>query len=85
MAAVVEMLSVAEPDLVIDAGPKLAVAPLGNPLALSETVPPNPFSAPTEIAKLVLPPAVTFCEAGVAVIEKSGFAGPLTVKLTLAL
>jgi hypothetical protein len=29
------------------AGEKLAVAPIGNPLALSVTIPPNPFKAPT--------------------------------------
>jgi len=48
LALVVEMLNVAEPERVTDVGLKLAVAPLGNPLALSETVPLNPFSAPME-------------------------------------
>ena len=32
---------------VIGLGLKLAVAPLGNPLALKVTVPVNPFRAPT--------------------------------------
>ncbi len=49
IAFVVETLNVAEPERVIDVGLKLAVAPLGNPLALSETVPLNPFSAPMDI------------------------------------
>ena len=41
------MLTVELPEALIDAGLKLAVAPVGNPLALSVTVPVKPFSAPT--------------------------------------
>jgi len=48
VALVVEMLNVAEPERLTDVGLRLAVAPLGNPLALSDTVPLNPFSAPME-------------------------------------
>jgi hypothetical protein len=40
-------VSVEVPLPLIVAGEKLAVAPVGNPLALRVTVPVNPFSAPT--------------------------------------
>jgi hypothetical protein len=40
-------VSVEEPDVTIDAGLNLAVAPLGKPLALSEAVPLKPFTADT--------------------------------------
>ena len=40
----VETVKVDEPEAPIDAGLKLAVAPLGKPLALNVTVPVNPFS-----------------------------------------
>jgi hypothetical protein len=39
----VATVSVEEPDPAIDAGLKLALAPAGNPPALSPTVPVNPF------------------------------------------
>jgi hypothetical protein len=38
---------VAEPEPVRDAGLKLALAPVGKPVALSDTVPANPLSALT--------------------------------------
>ena len=41
----VDMLTVEVPDPVTDVGLKLAVAPVGNPLALSATLPLNPSSA----------------------------------------
>ena len=68
----VDTLSVDDPDWLIEAELKLAVAPVGAPATLRDTVPLKPFSAVTEIVKLVLPPAVTDCDAGVADIEKSG-------------
>jgi hypothetical protein len=57
MLVEVEMLSVELPDVLIDTGLKLAVIPLGNPLAVNETVPENPFKEPTVTVKLVLLPA----------------------------
>jgi len=39
---VVDTVIVVEPEVVIDAGLKLALAPLGNPPALKVTVPVNP-------------------------------------------
>jgi hypothetical protein len=44
---VVVMVSVEDPDVLIDAGENDGVAPLGKPLALRLTVPVKPFSAPT--------------------------------------
>jgi hypothetical protein len=41
----VDILTVELPDPVTDVGLKLAVAPVGNPLALSATLPLNPFEA----------------------------------------
>ena len=40
-------LSVALPEVVIEAGEKLAVTPAGNPLTVSATAPVNPYSAET--------------------------------------
>ena len=41
----VDMFTIEVPDPVTDVGLKLAVAPTGNPLALSATLPLNPSSA----------------------------------------
>ena len=41
------MLSVEVPEPVTEAGVKLPVAPAGNPLTLSVTLPLKPLSAPT--------------------------------------
>ena len=68
------MLSVELPDVLIAAGLKLACMPLGNPLAVRDTLPVNPFSAPTLTVKLVLLPALIDCELGEAEIEKFGVA-----------
>ena len=76
----VEMLSVEEPEPPIEAGLKLAEAPLGNPLTPRLTVAVKPLSALTLAVKLVPAPTVTDCELGVAEIEKSG---TLTVKDTV--
>lgn len=86
MLAVVEMLSVELPEVVIEAGLKLAVMPLGNPLAVNETLPLNPLSVPMLTVKLVLLPATIACEVGVDVIEKFGGGGAcVTVIPTVAL
>ena len=48
VAAEVAIVSVELPEPpLIDAGLKLAVAPLGRPPTLNDTVPPNPFSGDT--------------------------------------
>ena len=85
MLLVVEILRVAAPDVVIDAGVKLADIPAGNPLAVRDTVPANPLLPATFTVKLVLLPAPTVCELGVAVIEKSGGMFGVTVTLTVVL
>jgi len=41
------MASVEDPEPLIDAGVKLALAPAGNPLMLRATLPLKPLSAPT--------------------------------------
>jgi hypothetical protein len=68
----VVMVSVLDPDPVIELGLKVAVARDGSPLTLRPTVPVNPFSAPTVTAYMVLDPRVTVCEAGDAAMLKSG-------------
>lgn len=57
---------VAEPVVVTDGGLKLAVARLGNPLTLKVTVPVKPPVGVTVTVKLVLLPAITVRDAGVA-------------------
>jgi len=54
------------------AGEKLAVAPVGNPLAPSVTIPPNPFKAPTLAVYVVALPTITVCVLGLADMVKSG-------------
>jgi hypothetical protein len=60
-------VSVDVPDPVTVTGEKLAVAPVGNPLALSATTPLNPFKAPTLAVYVAVLPATTVSEPGVAV------------------
>jgi len=64
-------VSVEEPEVVIDAGAKLAVTPEGIPLAASATLPVNPFCAETVAVNVVDFPAVSACELGEAVSVKS--------------
>src|SRR5690349_15641244 len=84
VAAEVETVRVDEPEPAMDAGLNLPVAPLGKPVTLSDTVPVNPFTAVTETAYVVLPPADTVCDAGDTATEKSGVR-TLTAKVTVAL
>src|SRR6476659_7121377 len=63
---------VEEPEPVTEVGLKLALAPLGRPLTLKLTVPVNPPSAATVAVYEVPPPCVNVCDAGDAVMEKSG-------------
>jgi hypothetical protein len=55
-------------------GVKLAVAPAGNPLALSVTTPANPFTAATLVVYVVELPTTTVCVLGEAETVKSGVA-----------
>jgi hypothetical protein len=69
---VVVIVRVDAPEPVTDAGLNEAVAPVGKPLALRFTVDVKPFRAPTVTVYVVVPPAVTVWEAGLAPMEKSG-------------
>jgi hypothetical protein len=66
------------------AGEKLAVAPVGNPVALSVTTPVNPFSAAMLAVYIVALPTVTVRVLGLPEIVKSaGGGGAFTTKLTV--
>jgi len=69
---VVVTVNVELPDPVTVAGEKPAVAPAGNPLALSVTTPPNPPTAATLAVYVVAFPTTTVCVLGVAENVKSG-------------
>jgi hypothetical protein len=77
----VATVSVDVPAPVNEVGLNPAVAPVGNPLTLSPTVPLNPFNAPTFTVYVVEPPTVTDWDEGVAEIVKSG--GAVTFKETV--
>jgi hypothetical protein len=69
---------------VTDVGEKLAVAPVGNPLALSVTTPVNPFSAAMLAVYVVALPTVTVRVPGLPEIVKSApGGGAFTSKLTV--
>jgi hypothetical protein len=77
-------VSVELPAPVTVAGEKLGVAPVGNPVALSVTTPPNPFNAPTVAVYVVVFPTITVCVLGLAVMVKSGGGGcAFTTKFTV--
>ena len=76
-------VKVEEPDVVTDAGLNVAVAPVGNPLAVKVTVPAKPFRAVIVAVYVVLFPWTTVCEAGVAEMEKSGAGGGFTTRETV--
>jgi hypothetical protein len=81
---VVVTVNVAVPAPVTVPGEKLAVAPAGNPLALSVTTPANPFNEPTLAVYVVALPTITVCVPGLADIVKSGGGGCVfTTKLTV--
>jgi hypothetical protein len=69
---VVVTVNVELPVPVTVAGEKLAVAPAGNPLALSVTTPVNPATAPTFAVYVVELPTTTVCVLGLAENVKSG-------------
>ena len=58
---------------------KLAVTPLGKPVAVSPTVPVNPLLGVTLMTLAAVPPAVTLTLAGFA--DKLKFVGPCTIKV----
>lgn len=68
----VAMLREEDPEVLMEAGLKVAVAPEGRPLALSAMDPVNPFCATAVTVYVVLPPVITVWELGVAEIVKSG-------------
>ena len=70
--------------LVDEAGLKVAVTPLGKPLAVKVTAPVNPLSGFTVIVLVPLAPCRTLKVAGAAAMVKSGEAGAVTVRLTAA-
>jgi hypothetical protein len=72
VALVVLTVSVEVPTPVIAAGLNDAVAPPGNPVALRLTASLKPLSAPVVTVQTAAAPGATVCEAGAAVIEKSG-------------
>src|SRR5713101_827789 len=81
----VAMVSVAEPGAFTELELNVAVTPAGAPLTLSPTAPLKPFRAPTLTVELVLLPAVTVNELGLAETEKSGGGGTgFTCKGTLS-
>ena len=76
MLFVVVTVSVEVPAVEIVAGENDPDAPVGRPETDSVTVPMKPARAPTVVVYVVEPPAVTVCELGVAVSEKSTSATP---------
>jgi hypothetical protein len=81
---VVVTVNVELPVPVTVAGEKPAVAPAGNPLALSVTTPPNPFKAPMLAVYVVALPTITVWVLGLADTVKSGGGGCVfTTKLTV--
>jgi hypothetical protein len=74
------------PEVVIEAGAKLAVTPEGIPDADNATLPVKPFCAETLAVKVVEFPAVTDCALGLAENVKSGVSVmEFTLTLMLAL
>lgn len=69
---------------VVEAGLKLAVTPLGKPLAASATVPVKPLDGLTVIVLLAVPPWATETLVGFAASVKVGVV-PVTVKAMVAL
>jgi hypothetical protein len=72
VAAVLEAASVRTLRVTEEAGAKLAVTPLGRPLAVNDTLPANPPTGVTAIALLPLAPRITVRFAGDAERTKSG-------------
>jgi hypothetical protein len=75
-------VSVELPVPVTDPALNVPFAPVGSPLTLRFTAPPNPFTAPTFTVYVALLPGLTVCVPGVAPTVKSGC--PVTVIVTVA-
>ena len=80
----VEIVSVDEPPAVTEDGENDAVAPLGRPLALSETVCAEPEVTAVETVAPVPDPAVTDADAGLTDSEKSFAAAGVTLSVSVA-
>lgn len=78
VAAVADAVKVSVLLPVVDAGLKLAVTPVGKPLAARATLPVNPPKGVTVTVLVPVPPCVTVALA--AAREKSGFCAWFTVK-----
>jgi hypothetical protein len=78
----VVMVSVEAFPALTDAGLKLALAPAGSPLALSETLCAQPVATAVEIVLVSLPPWAMLRLAGLALMEKS-LVAPVTVRATV--
>jgi hypothetical protein len=77
LPAAVLTVSVELPDPpAMEAGEKESESPDGKPLAVKLTFPLKLFNAETVTLYVVLLPALTVREAGVAAMVKSGFGGP---------
>ena len=79
----VATVNVVEPDVVLDAGLKLAVAPVGRPVTLKLTVPEKPDFVVRLAENVVLFPWAIVREAGVSVSEKVE-AGEFTTSVEVA-
>ena len=80
----VEIDSVDDPPAVTEAGEKDAVAPLGRPLALSDTLCVDPEVTAVETVALVPDPAVTDAAVGLTDNEKSFAAAGVTLSVSVA-
>jgi hypothetical protein len=76
--------SVELPEVTMDVGLNVPVAPVGSPVTLSVTVPVNPFSGLRVEVKVVLDPAVMVRVDGDAETAKSAGGGALTTSVTEA-
>jgi hypothetical protein len=80
----VEIVSVDDPPAVTEAGENEAVAPLGRPLAASETVCAEPDVTAVETVVLVPAPAATDADVGLTESEKSFVAAAITLSVSVA-
>jgi hypothetical protein len=80
----VEIVSVDDDPAVTEDGENEAVAPLGSPLALRETVCAEPEVTAVEAVAVVPDPAVTDADVGLTESEKSFAAGGVTLSVSVA-
>jgi hypothetical protein len=84
VALEVEIVSVDDPPAVTEVGENEAVAPLGRPLAVSETVCAEPDATAVETVALVPAPAATDASVGLSESEKSFVAAAVTLSVSVA-